>query len=64
MYVKNPKDLGDSNINLTKEYVQEGEYQTKLNDDEERDNNSLLVSGFITPYQRYVDSYNMNWQLN
>ena len=30
------------------EYVQEGEFQTQVLDEEEEDNNSLLVSGFIS----------------
>ena len=47
MYFKIPLIWGLKNINLTKEYIQEEEIPTQFLGEEEMQQVSLLVSGFI-----------------
>ena len=64
MYVKIPPSLGDQNINLTMEYLQEEENPTPEKGGEEKTTVHLLVSGLfsVTPNHKNIGSCNcMNW---
>ena len=61
---KIPPSLGDQNINLTTEYVQEeDEDPTQVKVEEERQQFNLLVSDLFSkiPNHKNIGRYCMNW---